>query len=86
VGGEFGSVFLELRAVGGEREFVDRAGGEVPRERGDQRHDAAPDQRLAAGEAQLAHALGDEGGAEAVEFPSESTSAFGRNVIFSDMQ
>jgi hypothetical protein len=40
----------------------------APAARWRERHDAAPDQRLAAGEAQLAHALGDEGGAQAVEF------------------
>ena len=32
-----------------------------------ERHDAAPDQRLAAGEAKLAHAARDEGGAQPVE-------------------
>ena len=67
VAGEFGSIFAELAAVGGERQLLERAGCEMARQRGDQRHDAAPHQRLAAGEAQLAHALGDEGGAQAVE-------------------
>src|SRR5271163_4760147 len=60
VGGEFASVFLELGAVGGERELVERAGGQMARQRGDEGHDPAPDQRLAAGEAQRAQALGDE--------------------------
>jgi len=46
VGGEFGRVFLELGPVGGERELVERSTREVARERGDERHDAAPDQRL----------------------------------------
>ena len=40
----------------------------MTRERGEQRHDTAADQRLAAGEAQLAHALDDEGGAEPIQF------------------
>ena len=39
----------------------------MARERGDERYDAAPHQRLAAREAELAHALGDEHAAEPVE-------------------
>ena len=44
------------------------AGREVPRQRGEQRHDAAAYQRLAAGEAKLAHAARDESRAQPVEF------------------
>ena len=40
----------------------------MARQRGEQRHDAAAHQRLAAGQAQLADALGDEGAAQPVEF------------------
>ena len=65
---ELGGVFLQLRAIGGEREFLERAACEMARQRGHQRHDAAPHQRLAAGQAQLGHALGDEGAAQPVEF------------------
>ena len=41
---------------------------QMPRQRREQRHDVAPHQRLAAGQPQLAHALGDEGRAQPVEF------------------
>ena len=68
VGGELAGVFLELGTVGGERQLVERAGARWRDSEATRRHDAAPDQRLAAGQAQLAHALGDEGGAQAVEF------------------
>src|SRR3546814_11280389 len=47
----------ELAAVGGEGELVQRAAVEVARERAEQLHDVAAHQRLAAGQAQLAHAL-----------------------------
>ena len=40
----------------------------MPRQRAYQRHHVAPDQRLAAGETDFAHALGDEGRAQPVEF------------------
>ena len=39
----------------------------MARQRRDKRHDAAPDQRLAAGQAQLAHAARHEGRAQPVE-------------------
>ena len=50
-----------------ERQFVERAGAQMARQRGDERHDAAAHQRLAAGEAQFAHAARDEGRAQPVE-------------------
>ena len=65
--GELARVFRKLRAVGGQRQLVEIAGGEVARQRADERHDAAPDQRLAAGQPQLAHAARDEGAAQPVE-------------------
>ena len=58
----------QLRAVGGQRQFIERAAAEMPRQRAHQRHHVAPDQRLAAGQPELAHALGDEGRAQPVEF------------------
>ena len=61
-------IFGELRAVGGQRQLVESAGAQVARQRGDEGHDAAADQRLAAGEAKLAHAARDEGRAQPVEF------------------
>ena len=54
-------VFFQLRAVGGERQFVEIARAQVPRQRIDKRHNAATHQRLAAGEAQLAHAARNKG-------------------------
>ena len=57
----------ELAAVGGERELVEAAGVEVAREGAEQPQDVLAHQRLAAGDAQLAHALGDERRAQTVE-------------------
>ena len=65
---ELGRIFRQLRAVGGEGELLERAGGQVAGQRGDQRHDAAANQWLAAGQAQLGHALGNECAAQAIEF------------------
>ena len=50
------------------RQFVERAAVEMARQRAHQRHHIAPDQRFAAGQPQLAHALGDEGRTQPVEF------------------
>ena len=58
---------LELRAVGRDGELVERACLEVPAQRLKQADDVAPDERLAAGDAELSHALVDEGRAEPVE-------------------
>jgi hypothetical protein len=49
-------VALELAAVGGHRQLVEGARAQVPAERAHQPHHVAPDQRLAAGEPDLAHA------------------------------
>jgi len=57
----------ELAAVRGERELVERARGEVPAQALEQPDDALPHQRLAAGDAELAHAEAHEGAAEAIE-------------------
>src|SRR5215208_5310938 len=57
----------ELRAVRRQRQLVEGAGGEVPRQPGEERYDIAPHERLAAGEAQLAHPALDEDAADAVE-------------------
>ena len=65
---ELGGVFGQLRAVGRQREFVERAGANMTRQRADQRHDAPPHQRFAAGEPKLAHAPRDESRAQPVEF------------------
>jgi len=56
-----------FRAVGGERQFLQRAGLQVPRHRLEERHDPLANQRFAAGDAQLLDAEADEGGAQAVE-------------------
>ena len=80
-------IFRELRAVGGQRQFVERARTQVARQRADQRHDAAPDQRLAAGEAKLAHARARRRREHSRSSSSSvSRSAFGRKVMFSAMQ
>ncbi len=68
----------ELAAVGGERQLVERARLQVPAERPEQGHDAAPHQRLAAGETQLAHAQPHEGGAHAVELFQRQNLGFGQ--------
>ena len=60
-------VFRKLRAVGGERQLIEPI-AEMARERLHERHDAAPHQRLAAGEPQLAHAARNERAAQPVEF------------------
>ena len=57
----------ELAAVGGERQLVQRAAAHVPAELLDQPHHVAPDQRLAAGEPDLAHAQADERRAQPVQ-------------------
>ena len=46
---------------------AERAGRKMPRQRGEQRHDAAAHQRFAAGQPELAHALGHERAAQPVE-------------------
>ena len=66
--GEFVGIFRQLRPVGGQRKLVKRAGREMARERGDERHDAAPHQRLATGEPQLSDPACNEGAAQPVEF------------------
>ena len=68
MGGQFGGILGQLAAVGGERQFLQRAGAEMAAEAFDQRHDALAHQRLAAGEAELLDALLDEGRADPVEF------------------
>ena len=58
---------LELAAVGGERELVQRTRADMAAQLLDQPHHVAPDQGLAAGQPQLAHAELDEGRAQAVQ-------------------
>jgi len=48
---QFAGVTGELRAVGRQREFVKRAARQMPRQSAEERHYAAPHQRLAAGDA-----------------------------------
>ena len=60
-------IFRKLRAVGGERQLIQPI-AEMARERLHERHDAAPHQRLAAGEPQLAHAARNERAAQPVQF------------------
>ncbi len=67
VAGEFTGIFRQLRAIGGQRELVERASRKMARERGDERHDSAPHERLSARESQLSDAAGNEGAAQPVE-------------------
>ena len=65
--GELGGEAGELRAVGGQRQLVERAAVEMTGKRAEQGHDPAPDQGLAAGDAQLARPHPHEGRAQPVE-------------------
>jgi hypothetical protein len=76
--GELGGEALELRAVGGQCQFFERAAFNVTREIADEMHDVLAHQRLAAGEAQLLHALFDEDGTEPVEFFEAEKIALGQ--------
>ena len=64
---ELAGIFRQLRAVGSERELVERPRGQVTRKRGKEGHDPASNQRLSAGEAQLFHSARNESTTEAVE-------------------
>ena len=52
--GQFGGIVGQLAAIGGERQFVQRAGAQMARQAFDQRHDVLAHQRLAAGQPELA--------------------------------
>jgi len=56
------------------------AGLKVPRQRGEQGHDAAAHERLAAGQAQLAHAARDERRAQPVQFLEREQIGLGQKV------
>ncbi len=59
----------------------------MARERPEQAHDVAADQRFAAGESQLLRAAADEGGGDPVEFlERQQLLAGGKNCMSSDMQ
>ncbi|EKD60276.1 MAG: hypothetical protein ACD_54C00842G0001, partial [uncultured bacterium] len=65
---QIAGVFAQLRAVGGQRQFLQRARLQVPRHRLEEGQDALAHKRLAAGDAQLFDAHADESGAKPVEF------------------
>lgn len=65
---EFGGKFGKLRSVGGECQFIQPSRFDLLAEFANEEHDVLTHQRLPAGEPQLAHALGNEGGTEALEF------------------
>ena len=77
-GGEVPRIAGKLRAVGGDGELVEGAGIEMAREGAEQGHDVPPHQGLAAGDAQLAHALRDEGRADPVELLEGQKIALGQ--------
>ena len=58
---------VELRAIGGQRQFAQRARLEVTRELADQRHQVSADERLAAGQPDLTGPTRDEGAAQALQ-------------------
>ena len=64
---QLGGEALELAAVGGDGQLVERARAQMAAERSEQAHDVAPDQGLAAGQPDLAHAEVDEGRAQPVQ-------------------
>ena len=66
--GEIAGVFAQLRAVGRQGQFFQRATGQMPRHRLEKRENTFANQGFAAGDPQLFNAKADEGGAEAVEF------------------
>ena len=65
--GEFGGVFRQLAAVGGQREFFQRTRGKVPRHGAEEGHDALADKWFAACDPQLLHPGCDEGRAQPVK-------------------
>ena len=78
--GELACEAAELAAVGGEREFAQRAGREMARHRAEEGHDPLADQRLAAGDAQLLDAEADEGRAEPVELLQRQELGLGQEL------
>ena len=84
--GELGAYLGELRAIGGERQLVERAALQMARERAEQAHDVLAHQRLAAGDAELPHALAMNAAQSRSSSSSVSRSCFGRKVMSSDMQ
>src|SRR5260370_30183266 len=58
---------LPISAVGGQGQFIEGAGLDVPAEQMEQGHDVAADQRLAAGQPQLPDPQADEGAANRSE-------------------
>ena len=76
----------ELAAVGGDGELVEGAAVEVARHGAEEGHDVAADEGLAAGDAELADAEGDEGRARRSSSSRVRSSALGRNSMCSDMQ
>ncbi len=77
---QFGGVARELRAVGRQRQLVERAAVEMPRKRAEQGHDVAPHQRLAAGDAQFARSQPHEGRAQPIELLQRQHVALGQEV------
>ena len=77
---------LQLAAVGRQRQLLEGAGLEVPRQRSEQPHDVLAHERLAAGDAQLADAAADEGRADAVELLERQQLAARQELMCSDMQ
>ncbi len=75
---QFAGEARQLRAIGCQRQFIERAGAEMARERAHQRHHVASDQRFAPGKPQLSHALGDECRTKPVELFECEQICFGQ--------
>ena len=79
--GEFGREARELRAVGRQRHLVERAAFKMARQAAEQRHDVAPHQRLAAGDAKLARVPSRTKAEHSrSSSSSDSTSALGQKI------
>ena len=78
--GEFGGKAGELRAVGGDRHFIERSSAQMAGKPAEQRHYVAPDQRLAAGDANLARPEADECRAQPVELFERQNVPLGQEI------
>ena len=71
---------LELRAIGGQRQFLQRAAVQMPRHGAEEGQDIAADQRFAPGDAQLFHPQPDEGRGQAVQFLKRQKILLGQEL------
>ena len=77
---KFGGKASELRAVGRDRHFIERSGAQVSGQAMEQRHHIAPDQRLAAGDANFSRAKADESRAQSIELFERQDVPLGQEI------